>query len=61
EFYYDQLCLKLNDMYPKVSGYPIAKSQKESIYNLSQIESICSKDIDIAFAKLIRCILTNEN
>ncbi|WP_076926021.1 DUF4145 domain-containing protein [Pseudoalteromonas sp. EB27] len=61
ENYYDQLCDKLNNMKSKVGEYPIAKSQKESIENLSQIESNCSEDLDRSFAKLIRCMLTNEN
>lgn len=61
EDYYDELCVKLNNMNPKVEEYPIAQSQKESIRNLLQIESICSEDLDRSFAKLIKCMLTNEN
>ncbi|EGR0935759.1 DUF4145 domain-containing protein [Vibrio parahaemolyticus] len=61
EYYYEQLCLKLNKMAPKLGEFPIAKTQDESINNLADIEVMCSEDLDVSFATLIRCMLTNEN
>lgn len=33
----------------KLAGYPIAKTQEESIKNLSQIEKQYSEDLEISF------------
>ncbi|MGY5798771.1 DUF4145 domain-containing protein [Rheinheimera faecalis] len=59
--YYEEMCVKLNRMNQELDEYPIAKCQKGSIQNLSEIELSFSHDLDKSFSKLIRCILTNEN
>ncbi|MGS4882687.1 hypothetical protein [Photobacterium damselae] len=60
ESYYNELCSKLNIMKAKLAGYPIAKTQEESIKNLSQVEKRYSKDLDISFLKLIRAMLESN-
>ncbi|MDF4740232.1 DUF4145 domain-containing protein [Vibrio parahaemolyticus] len=59
--YYDEQCEKLEKLAKKTHKYPIAKTQDDSIKNLEDIEKIFASDLDKSFAKLIKCMLTNEN